>query len=62
MASHPLASDKSIVDTNSPLFNTGIIAPGASQVVDTVDLSKGENQYHCLIHLFMAGTLYIEIG
>jgi len=58
---HTVTSGKGLDDpAKGKLFDTSIIAPGASGKVTTASLNSGEHPYHCEVHPYMTGTLKVQ--
>jgi plastocyanin len=58
---HTVTSGKGLDDpAKGKLFDTSIIAPGASAKVTTASLNPGEIPFHCEVHPFMTGTLKVQ--
>ncbi|HEY6882654.1 MAG TPA: cupredoxin domain-containing protein [Nitrososphaeraceae archaeon] len=58
---HTVTSGKGLDDpAKGKLFDTSIIAPGASGKVTTASLKSGEYPFHCEVHPYMTGTLKVQ--
>ncbi|MBV9176547.1 MAG: cupredoxin domain-containing protein, partial [Nitrososphaeraceae archaeon] len=58
---HTVTSGKGLDDpAKGKLFDTSIIAPGASAKVSTASLNSGETPFHCEVHPYMTGTLKVQ--
>jgi plastocyanin len=58
---HTVTSGKGLDDpAKGKLFDTSIIAPGASAKVTTASLNSGEYPFHCEVHPYMTGTLKVQ--
>jgi plastocyanin len=58
---HTVTSGKGLDDpAKGKLFDTSIIAPGASAKVTTASLNSGQYPFHCEVHPYMTGTLKVQ--
>ena len=58
---HTATSGKGAEDPNaSKMFDTNIIAPGASAKISTASLNAGEYPFFCKIHPYMTGNLKVQ--
>jgi plastocyanin len=58
---HTVTSGKGLDDpAKGKLFDTSIIAPGASAKITTASLNSGEIPFHCEVHPYMTGTLKVQ--
>ena len=58
---HTATSGKGAEDPNaSKMFDTNIIAPGASAKISTASLNAGEYPFFCKVHPYMTGNLKVQ--